>query len=151
MLTEKYAGVEVLAFCAGVSDSQPWMEKITEVQPIILCTTGRQHLGVVRGLRAVATPLFAYLFRVKIAAIGRVLANVPAGPISMEPVFGRVWRRTCLEHRWYLFVVRAPCKARLCGGQSATIAALVAVRCYRGAGVRRTEFFAAHVFSGCHG
>lgn len=42
MLTEKYAGVEVLAFCAGVSDSQPWMEKITEVQPIILCTTGRQ-------------------------------------------------------------------------------------------------------------
>ena len=33
----------------------------------------------------------------------------------------------------------------------ATIAALVAVRCYRGAGVRRTEFFAAHVFSGCHG
>jgi len=42
MLTEKYAGVEVLAFCAGVSDSQPWIEKITEVQPIILCTTGRQ-------------------------------------------------------------------------------------------------------------
>jgi len=49
--TEKYDGVEEAAACAGVSESQPWMAKRTDVQPI-------------------------NLFRVKMAAMGIVLAIV---------------------------------------------------------------------------
>lgn len=38
MAIDKYAGEAAFAFCAGVSDSQPWTEKRTAVQPSnLLC------------------------------------------------------------------------------------------------------------------
>lgn len=70
--TARYPGVELLCFCAGVSDSQLRRAVIKLNQPNNLCQPCQYG-----GSAGYMEMCRSHLFLVNIAAIGMVLVNVP--------------------------------------------------------------------------